>query len=258
MSSIIAWPAESARCRRTRVPILIPLLLLVSVSLLAREFDLDQVCQRAFWSPEGGWHLADRAWVRFLYRFGTWPALLLAGFGALAWGCSLATGRWRSLRPPGLYLALLLLLGPGLVINAVFKEHLHRPRPVQTLEFGGRQVFRSVGEPDDQAGGKSFPSGHASMGFYWLGLFVYCWNRNRVLAWIFGVLGLLHGSMMGVGRMAQGGHWFSDVLWAAGFVYITGWVLHYILMSPEGLSRRGNRKLTPVPQSSPELDPAMG
>jgi uncharacterized membrane protein len=26
---------------------------------------------------------------------------------------------------------------------------------------------------------------------------------------------------MGAGRMLQGAHWFSDVVWSAGFVYLT-------------------------------------
>jgi membrane-associated PAP2 superfamily phosphatase len=95
------------------------------------------------------------------------------------------------------------------------------------------------------------------MGFYWLGLFIYFWDRKRGLAWTFGALGLLHGSIMGFGRMAQGGHWFTDVVWAAGFVYLSGWMIHHFLISPEGLFRSGNRELKEAARSSPELGSAM-
>jgi membrane-associated PAP2 superfamily phosphatase len=67
------------------------------------------------------------------------------------------------------------------------------------------------------------------MGFYWLGLFVFWWERKRAWAWAFGALGLVSGFAMGVCRMAQGGHWFTDVLWSAGFVYLSAWLLYYVL-----------------------------
>jgi membrane-associated PAP2 superfamily phosphatase len=221
-----------------RAPIWIPAILLVLVSLVARACDLDRGWQREFWSPNSGWPWAGSFLVQFLYHYGTWPAIIAAGAGASAWIISKVTGKWQRLSQPGLFLALLLALGPGLVVNAIFKDHFRRPRPTQTEEFGGSQSFRPVGEPGGADEGKSFPSGHASMGFYWLGLFIYFWNRNRGLAWAFGGLGLLHGLVMGVGRMAQGGHWFTDVLWSAGFVYLTGWVLHYLLFCRQTIAQQ--------------------
>jgi membrane-associated PAP2 superfamily phosphatase len=207
-------------------------MLLAALSLLARTSDIDLSWQREFWSPDDGWRYADSHVVLFLYRFGTWPALLMAGASALVWAGSTATGQWQWLRRPGLFLALLLALGPGLAVNLIAKEHCHRPRPLQIKEFGGQYQFRPLGEPGGTNESKSFPSGHASMGFYWLGLFIFYWNRKRGLAWAFGGLGLLHGFAMGIGRMAQGAHWITDVLWSAGFVYLAGWVLHYFLFSP--------------------------
>ena len=35
------------------------------------------------------------------------------------------------------FLALALLLGPGLVVNTDFKSHYGRPRPRQDLDIGG-------------------------------------------------------------------------------------------------------------------------
>lgn len=216
---------------QTQPPIWVPLLVLAVVSLVLRVCDLDRFWQRELWSPDSGWRWASHALVQFLYRYGTWPAILVAGASAVAWVSSKVSGKWQKIRPPTLYLALLLALGPGLVVNVIFKDHFGRPRPTQTEEFGGRESFRAVGERSGAGRGKSFPSGHASMGFYWLGLFLFFWDRKRGLAWAFGGLALLHGLVMGVGRMAQGGHWFSDVLWSAGFVYLTGWLLHYLLFS---------------------------
>lgn len=42
-------------------------------------------------------------------------------------------------------------------------------------------------------------------------------------------VGLGYGMLMGIGRIAQGGHFFSDILWSAGFVYLTGLALSWLL-----------------------------
>lgn len=184
-----------------------------------------------FWSPSAGWRIADQPFVQFLYHYGPWPALVAGIAAAIIWSGSMLSGRWQMLRPLSLFMTLVLIAGPGLLVNAVFKEHFGRPRPVQTRAFGGDQPFRALGEPGPKGGGKSFPSGHASTGFYWLALAVYFWDRRRAWAWAFGALGLGHGLLMGLARMAQGKHWPSDVLWAAGIVYLTAWLLHQIMFS---------------------------
>jgi membrane-associated PAP2 superfamily phosphatase len=196
----------------------------MSAIFLLSDFDL--TWQRRFWSPETGWLWKNHPAVQFLYRFGTWPTLIVGIASGLVWIGSMGTGRWKHFRPVSSFLSLLLLIGPGLLVNTVVKDHFGRPRPIQTAGFGGKLSFHVLGEPGFGSGGRSFPCGHASMGFYWLGLFVYFWSRRRGIAWAFLGLGLVHGGIMGLGRMAQGGHWPSDVLWSAGFVYLTAWVIH--------------------------------
>lgn len=62
-----------------------------------------------------------------------------------------------------------------------------------------------------------------------LALFVY-WCRTRPrLAWWFLALGLVHGGLMRMGRVVQGAHWSSDVLWSAGCVHIVSWWAFYAL-----------------------------
>ena len=123
------------------------------------------------------------------------------GIAFLAWRI---TGRGRSAGRLGRFMALLLALGPGLLVNLVLKEGTGRPRPAQTREYGGAQAFRAVGEFGAPDAGHSFPTGHASMGFCSLGLFVYLWPRCNRLALAFGALGATHGLLMGVASIAQG------------------------------------------------------
>jgi len=233
MNLVQEIPGASAPCAqradRQSPPLWTPLALLAGFSALFLCSDLDQSWQRQLWSPENGWFLKNHPAVQSLYGFGAWPALFVGISCGLIWIVSKATGRWEHLRPASLFLSLLLLIGPGLVVNTLLKDHFGRPRPVQTAEFGGKLSFQPLGEPGFGNGGKSFPCGHASMGFYWMGLFVYFWNLRRGVAWAFLALGIVHGSIMGLGRMAQGGHWPSDVLWSAGFVYLTAWLIQHCL-----------------------------
>jgi lipid A 4'-phosphatase len=215
-------------------PAWLPFALLLGLSALFHFSQIDLALQHKFWSPEKGWWLAKNPFIQFLYHYGTWPAVIVGGGSTLLWVGSTLMGRWQQTRPLSLFLSLLLIIGLGLIINGIFKDYFGRPRPTQTKEFGGDQPYRTLGEPGPPSSGKSFPSGHASTGFYWLGLFVYFRDRRSKLAWGFATLGLIHGLLMGFGRMAQGGHWPSDILWSAGFVYFTAWTLNYVLVREKG------------------------
>jgi membrane-associated PAP2 superfamily phosphatase len=150
--------------------------------------------------------------------------------------------------PLGWFLALTLVLGPGLVTNSILKSHYGRPRPRQVRQFGGRFEFRPLGSPTFDATARSFPSGHASMGFYWLALAIWFWRRHRALAWGFVALAAVHGGITGMVRMVQGGHWFSDILWSAGCVYFTALAV-YITLPGSGafrLTTTGNQSVMTV------------
>jgi hypothetical protein len=132
------------------------------------------------------------------------------------------------------------------LVNAVFKEHWGRPRPREVTEFGGRERFEKVWEYDASSPGKSFPSGHASMGFCLFALyFVGRAMRQEWTRWAVPVaLGL--GGALGLARIAQGGHFASDVMWSAGFCYFTALGLAWVmrlgerpLYSGGALSRAG-------------------
>jgi membrane-associated PAP2 superfamily phosphatase len=124
----------------------------------------------------------------------------------------------------------MLACGPGLLINSLLKPHCHRPRPNQIAEFGGSQSFVPVlmiGKPAADMDFKSFPSGHASMGFFLMTPAFVLRRSKRRWARAFLWLGLAAGVLLGVTRIAQGRHFPSDVLWSGGLVYFTAVLLHY-------------------------------
>jgi membrane-associated PAP2 superfamily phosphatase len=138
---------------------------------------------------------------------------------------------WPLLRPwraPGLFFGAMLLLGPGLLVNVTFKDNWGRPRPTQVDCFGGKHAFRPVWEPGEHGHCRSFPCGHASMGFFLMGPAFLLYRRRPRLAGAFLLLGLSAGLLLGATRIVQGRHFASDVLWSAGFVYFTGLALGYL------------------------------
>lgn len=207
-------------------PILAPVLALFALTALIRWADLDRSIQQLFWSPLSGWTFESSAFVDFLYHYGTWPAVFAATIGFFAWIYAAWTHRAVAVGKLGGFLVVALLLGPGLIVNYALKDHYGRPRPRDVIEFSGREYFRPIGEPTFSGHGKSFPSGHSAMGFFWFAPCIYLWRQRRRVAMGFGILALCHGALMGLARTAQGAHWMSDHLWAAGVLYITYWVLH--------------------------------
>jgi len=243
MSLALSELPESARGPWSRrhpllVDALAALLVLVVGTVLFRVTNLDLTIAGHYFAwgpafPGANWPLGDSALARAVYKFGTLPALLLgvAGlFGALA---SRWVTAWRPYWRVGLFVFLFVLIGPGLVVNVVFKDHWGRPRPREVVQFGGARIFLPVWQkgPDDQGG--SFPSGHASMGFALMA--PYFWLRRRVWkqAVEYLLLGLVAGLILGYVRIIQGGHFASDVLWAFGFDYLCGLGLFYLLRFPE-------------------------
>jgi dolichol-phosphate mannosyltransferase len=213
-------------------PVWWPLVLFFGMSGMVVGLNLDLVLARCFWSDTSGWSLAHAGWAQWIYRWSNVPALVIGGTGLLVGLVSWRISRLRPWRRPAWFLALALLAGPGLTVNALLKPYYGRPRPRMVREFGGKESFRPLGSPTFDSTERSFPSGHASMAFYWLAPMIIFWRNHRKLAVAFLLLALVHGGTTGFVRMAQGGHWFSDVLWSAGFVYFAALAVHAALPVP--------------------------
>lgn len=114
-----------------------------------------------------------------------------------------------------IFLILCMALGPGLVVNTVFKDNWGRARPAQILEFGGDKTFTSAFIISDQCERNcSFVSGHASIG-YFFSAFAYVFPQFNLLLYFGGIaLGLFFGLM----RIMQGQHFLSDVIFSGVFV----------------------------------------
>ena len=226
---------------RNRWPVVVPLIVAFLASLVIRFFDLDRKISELHYDSVRQLWPCERAdpWLSF-YRYGTYPPVILGAvggavflFGRRLWP-SLDERQLKLLRLNGLFLALMLIIGPGLVVNLGLKSLVGRPRPLQCQEFDGQMAFRHVGEiAAHKFPNSSFPSGHAAVAFFMMapGFLV---GSNRPLAraaWILG--GIFYGIAMGFTRVLQGGHFVSDVLWAGVIVYLVGGGLANLLLSRE-------------------------
>ena len=151
------------------------------------------------------------------------PALALVG----------AFGLWLARKLPGrslLFLVLSMALGPGLLVNVVLKDHSHRPRPVQTLEFGGTLPFRPWNRFDGACQKNcSFVSGETSAAAWLMAPASLAPPTLRPLA--MGVA-LAVAVITGQTRMAFGGHYLSDVVFAILLTLLVTQGLHRALLPP--------------------------
>lgn len=206
----------------------IVLLLMGIVTLVFRLTNADIALERYFYSTEKGWLLQYRPFWDFLYRYGIFPGYFLAFAGLVMITLSYWNVKYIQYRKASMVLIFTMVVGPGLIVNLVLKDHTGRPRPREITEFGGTEKFICVCEKGTTNEGKSFPCGHCSMGFYLAIPFLFLRNRKKILAYSVLVLGVGYGITIGIARMMAGGHFASDVLWAGLLVWLTALVGYYL------------------------------
>jgi membrane-associated PAP2 superfamily phosphatase len=208
-------------------PAAVVVFLLVSTALIA--WSGADLAVSAPFCQEGKWTVGDRFLWHALYRLDRIPAIILALFGLAACIASFFRQDLRHWRRTGAFLVLLLALGPGLLVNTVFKDHWGRPRPREIVQFGGKKQFLQPWQKGIDGQGRSFPSGHASAAFYMTSPYLIYRRRNKQLARIWLAGGMIFGIFMSIARITQGAHFFSDNLWAWGTVHLTALVLAYFM-----------------------------
>ncbi|MHB1217977.1 MAG: phosphatase PAP2 family protein [Alphaproteobacteria bacterium] len=177
--------------------------------------------------------------VRYLWRLSAWTVVIGAGALLLA---SALLGRPRLLgigRAALVFFLLLQGLGPGLMVNTVLKDNWGRARPSQVVEFGGAKRHDPALLPTDQCGRNcSFVGGEAAYAFSFMALGFLPGPTRRKRAWF--AFGAVFGVVVSAVRVAQGGHFVSDCVFAGFLMLLIGWALHALLYRaplPAGLAR---------------------
>lgn len=230
-----------------RDPIVLTVIYLAAVSALFIAFpQIDTGLAGLFHDPSG--FPASRLGVLLgLRRFGEQTiglvliVLLASLIAKIVWPYRAMAIRPRST----LFLLAGLALGPGLVVNGLFKNFSGRPRPIQVELFGGNEMFVRAW----QFGGQcvqncSFISGEASTAIWLMSLVLLAprsWRPALAVPLALIVLAL------SINRMAFGGHFASDVMISWGITLLIILVLHRLIVTgPLGaaIDRRVERSLT--------------
>lgn len=199
--------------------------------------EIDLAVARRFYAPEAGFVGQRLAWVQTLrwvfivLYFGT-IGLCLVGL-TLIWR---GRPQWLHLgRAQWLFLAACLAAGPGLVANLILKDQWGRARPRHVMELGGSKAFTPPLVLSSQCRRNcSFVSGEASstyVTFYAAAALIPQWSATLVIA------GTVGGLATGLIRMAQGGHFLSDVVFAGVFMALTVLVLRALILGHPTASR---------------------
>jgi len=187
---------------------------------------VDLEVSRLFYAGNGMFSARSIGWVKmvrsaFVGCFYLCIAVILAGltitrYRARTW-LRLAFAQWA-------FLALCLAVGPGFVANVGFKDHWGRARPNEVAEFSGKKTFTPPLLPSDQCDSNcSFVSGEAAsvfLPFYAMALLL------PQSAALFLASGTVCGLTAGLVRVAQGGHFLSDVIFAGIFMLLTVALVH--------------------------------
>lgn len=122
------------------------------------------------------------------------------------------------------FMIAVLVVGPGVVANLVFKDNMGRARPRDVIEFGGTKAFTPpLVWSSECPRNCSFVSGEASAmfaPFFALALLLPQFRLGLLAT------GIAAGFLVGMVRIVQGAHFLSDILFAGIFMALTVGLLH--------------------------------
>lgn len=211
---------------------LTPLLLLLFITPFSSQLDLTIAKMAYSTNPECDGFFST-PFFDFVYIWGVVPAQAICFVAAIMLIASIWAESLRKYRSICLLLSVTLCLGSGFITNVVLKEHWGRPRPRQIVDFGGNEPFRAYYQPvlsSTPVPMRSFPSGHSTCGFYFFCFYFIGKRLSRPLLARFGIVsGLALGAVLSVARIIQGGHFMTDILISAIIMWLTCYLVDYLI-----------------------------
>ena len=177
--------------------------------------------------------------LHWIYILGPLSQVLCFNFAFAYWILSYLKSQWIKFRTRSVFIILTVLVSELLV--EFLKRFFSRPRPRNIEFFGGENLFVplwSIGE-----GGLSFPSSHAKSGFILIVLFYLFYVNNKKRSFLFLVLSLILGFALSYTRIAQGGHFLSDCLFALIIAHGTSAIFALIFGKKSFQKQIGVKKL---------------
>jgi len=167
--------------------------------------------------------------LRWLRNASMWVVAALVAPAALALALKLLLPFRRMLVSGrgAIFLVATLILGPGLLVNVIMKDHWPRSRPIDVPELGGSERFVPWWDPRGVCPKNcSFVAGESAGAFWTLAPAALAPPPWRPLAY---AAAILFGSGVGGLRIAFGGHFFSDVVFAGVLIFSVIWIVHGLI-----------------------------
>lgn len=191
---------------------------------------LDLAISALFFDPRTHrFSLSSQFWAQTVRDAASWLIALIVAPAFIAVGGKLLMPQRRMLIEgrAALLLAVTLALGPGVLANEVLKQHWGRMRPSGVVEFGGKYPFTPWWDPSGPCPENcSFIAGEPSGAFWTLTPAALAPSQWRVLAYAGAIV---FGVAMGMLRIAAGGHFFTDVVFAGVFMFLLAWTSHGLI-----------------------------
>jgi lipid A 4'-phosphatase len=198
---------------------------------------VDLATSGLFYDPERGFVLASWPPIVLLFHaipWIAWSTLILAAVGVF-WLLLFGRPLWRLDRNALIFLVASMAAGPGFLVNLLLKDHWGRARPVQIEAFGGAHHFSPAPLPATECDHNcAFVSGHAALAFSLVSFAFLLPPGNSRRRGVAAALGF--GVLVGLGRIAQGAHFLSDVVYAGLLVYGTTALLYWWIVDRDGLT----------------------
>lgn len=201
----------------------------------SEPFFTEQACAKAVEGVRcGRFNLVFDPFWRFVRTVGhETPIYLMAGICIhMTWLMMFNPNKIMADIYPPMVAIISALLGPLLVVNLMLKEYWGRPRPFQTLYFGGDKPYVAPGDISAHCESNcSFVSGEAAAAFWVLALMFYFAGKSRTR---FVIVAAVLAAFFSMLRVSFGRHYISDVV-AGGLISIclvafAAWLLQTPLM----------------------------
>lgn len=228
--------ARALREIRERPLLTLSLLLVLSTVIFLVLPGLDLAFSRQFFQGDMGFVEARRPVPQALREFSGYVTVAVIA-ACLAGLLAPAIAGWRrfGLKPSdALYVLTVYVVGPGLVVNGLFKNLFGRARPREIVEFGGGDQFTSIWTiMGDCTSNCSFVSGEGSSAAALLTLALITPRDYRMAA----LAGLgSYAFVISLNRIAFGGHFLSDVVIAWILVLIFATAIRPLFTGERGLA----------------------
>jgi membrane-associated PAP2 superfamily phosphatase len=225
----------------------IPLALVFLLLIVDFATDADRALTRLVFDPASdAFPLRDSFWLEVvLHHWTKYVVITLACLVVAGWLLSWLLPALGAERRVLLFLALALTVAPAGITVAKAISGKHCPWDID--EFGGLVPYTRLLEtrPASLPPGRCFPAGHASTG-YALMAFYFAARARRMAKFAYVALaaGIAAGTLLGLGRVLQGAHFVTHVLWSGVICWSIMVVLYMLVLTRPGadLARAPSRQ----------------